>query len=387
MFVTPAAGALVGRWLRCCAMTSHDQVRRPPAPAGVVLLTLAVVVAVAAAVLNGPIGTGSSAPSSRAVHAAATPTGPQTRPARGPRVLAISIDGLNPTALELLGARRTPHLHRLLAEGAATLDARTQVEQTVTLPNHTSMITGRRIDPTRRGHGVTWNEDLAGTTIQTASGDDEISSVFEVVHEAGWSTALFATKSKFSLFERSWPAALDRSTIVADDAAAVTRVRRDLARHRRAFTFLHLGGADVVGHARGWMSKRYLREVRTIDTLIGEILTDIDADRSLRRLRIVLTADHGGIPGTHNHANAKALDDYRVPFVIWGKGVEAADLYALNPDTRQDPGDGRPRMRGTQPVRNGEIANVALDILGLSHVPGSRWDRFHDLAWTSVTDR
>ena len=46
-----------------------------------------------------------------------------------------------------------------MREGAFTLDARTEREQTRTLPNHTGMLTGRRIDARRGGHGVTYNPD------------------------------------------------------------------------------------------------------------------------------------------------------------------------------------------------------------------------------------
>ena len=99
-------------------------------------------------------------------------------------MLAISIDALNPAALSRLGPERAPALHRLMAEGAFTLNARTQVESTETLPNHTSMVTGRRVQASRGGHGVTWNVHRPGTTVQQAAGHD-VSSVFSVAHTAG----------------------------------------------------------------------------------------------------------------------------------------------------------------------------------------------------------
>ena len=46
------------------------------------------------------------------------------------RVIAISIDGLNPRAIQELGESRTPAFHRLMREGAYTLNARTVREQT-----------------------------------------------------------------------------------------------------------------------------------------------------------------------------------------------------------------------------------------------------------------
>ena len=50
------------------------------------------------------------------------------------RVIAISIDGLNPRAIQKLGKSRTPTFHRLMREGAYTLNARTVREQTSTMP-------------------------------------------------------------------------------------------------------------------------------------------------------------------------------------------------------------------------------------------------------------
>jgi predicted AlkP superfamily pyrophosphatase or phosphodiesterase len=296
------------------------------------------------------------------------------------QVLAISVDGLNVSALRQLRPRRAPHLHRLFRQGARTRNARAQVEKTVTLPNHTSMLTGRRIDASHGGHGVDWNSDRSGTTVQKAAGE-KVASIFNVVHRAGGSTALFATESKFSIFRRSWPRAIDRTTIVQDGDVAVTRkVRRDLVRHDRAFTFLHLGGLDEAGHEHGWLGRAYLRAAVRVDRLIGRLLRTIRRHRSLGDVRIVLTADHGGVPGSTHHDDADRLANYRVPFVVWGPGVDRGDLYAMSP-RYDDPGRSRPGFRGAQPVRNGDLANLSADLLGLRAVPGSRWGADQRLRW------
>ncbi len=135
------------------------------------------------------------------------------------RVLAVSIDGLRSSAITQLGPAGTPTLHDLMAQGASTLNARTEREMTVTLPNHTGMVTGRRILASRGGHGVTWNDDRRRPpTVQRAAGHD-VSSVFRVVHNAGRTTALFASKTKFSLFERSWDAGISKMRIRLDNGA------------------------------------------------------------------------------------------------------------------------------------------------------------------------
>lgn len=298
------------------------------------------------------------------------------------RVVAISLDGLNPRAITQLGRTRLPNIHRMLAEGAFTLNARAQVEMTVTLPNHTSMVTGRRIDAARGGHGVTWNTDRAGTTVHKAAGHD-VSSVFRVVHAAGGRTSLFSTKTKFSLFARSWPAGVDRTVIrEQDDATLTTLFRQDLLATRRAFAFLHLGLADQVGHASGWMSAAYLDAVIRLDRLVGQVLATIRGNATLRRTTfVILTADHGGTPGTKGHDVATRYENYRIPFVVWGRGVDHGNLYQLNPTYFRDPGTSRPLFTGVQPIRNGDLANLATRVLGLGPVPGSLWNRSQRLTW------
>lgn len=305
------------------------------------------------------------------------------RALNGQRVVAISVDGLMPRALRRLGRARTPNLHRLIgSEGAGTMNARSQVEMTITLPNHTSMVTGRRITASRGGHGVTWNDDAPTTTVQAAAGHD-VASVFTVVHDAGGTTGVFSTKSKFSLFDRSWPAAVDTSFIRVERNAAVTRaLRADLVTTDRDFSLLHLGLPDQMGHRYGWMSTRYLDAVVTVDRLVGSVMSTIRGNEGLRSSTVViLTADHGGIAGTRQHSDPTKLTDYRVPFAFWGAGVRPANLYTLNP-TRRDPGRGRPGFSASpQPIRNGEIANASLSVLGLGPVPGSLWDTAQDLRW------
>jgi predicted AlkP superfamily pyrophosphatase or phosphodiesterase len=321
-----------------------------------------------------------TSPSTSNVHSRPTvdravPGGPVTR------VLAVSIDGLRTSAITQLGRAGTPTLHRLMAHGASTLNARTEREMTVTLPNHTGMVTGRRINDSRGGHGVTWNDDRRQPpTVQRAAGHD-VSSVFRVVHNANRGTALFASKTKFSLFERSWGAGINKYRIRFDNSLLARMTRRDLLRHNRGFTFLHLSAPDSAGHALGWNSRAYLDAVRATDRRLGRIVRTINGHSRLKQhLALLVTADHGGTG--RNHSNATRLVNYRVPFVVWGPTVAGgASLYGLNPDYA-NPGHRRTAYSDArQPVRNGDVANLALDLLGLGPVPGSEHDRRQNLDW------
>jgi len=306
---------------------------------------------------------------------------PPAKPLRQvPRdVLAISVDGLTPAVFDELTPEQVPSFTRLFNEGAVTMNARTEVEMTVTLPNHTGMLTGRRIDPDRGGHGVTWNQEV-GDAIVPGADHEGVASVFDVVHDAGGTSALFAGKEKFVIYDRSWPD-IDRFEVELDPDSLVDDVQADLSGAGRRFTFLHLALPDAAGHPTGWLSLAYRGAVLETDRLLGELLATIDATPRLkRRLVVVLTADHGGPRGEQEHDDAGNPANYTIPFVVWGRSIRPADLYALNPDL-VDPGDAQPSYDGPQPVRNGDVANLVTDLLGLGPVPGSELDAAQDLDW------
>jgi Type I phosphodiesterase / nucleotide pyrophosphatase len=300
-------------------------------------------------------------------------------------VIAISIDGLNPRAIEELGKSQTPAFHRLMGDGAFTLNARTVREKTSTTPNHTTMLTGRRVDAKHGGHGYTENFDN-GSTIHKAAGH-YVTSVFDVVHDHGGSTAFFGAKSKFRLYKRTWNthgardqvgrndgrAKIDRFTIDRNNTRLVSKFTAELRRKPRDFTFVHLSLPDRAGHSSGFMGPQYLDAVRRTDQLLGRILNTVADRPDLRRhTLVILTADHGGRGASHYRASK--LQNFRIPFMAWGPGVAAGrTLYGLNP-TFRSPGGSRTSYHGKQPIRNGDLANLATDALDLPRVPGSEFD-------------
>lgn len=326
-----------------------------------------------------PSGSSRSSESS-GQHGQITPSSAQAAP-EVTTVIAVSIDGLNSNAIRQLGAERTPTLHRLIDGGASTLNARTEREQTNTLPNHTGMLTGRRIAADSGGHGVTWNDErLEPRTVQEAAGHP-VSSVFSVVDSHERDTGLFASKQKFSLFERSWDAKIDRFVVREDNLRLTRQVRADIADKARTFRFVHLSAPDVAGHAHGFMTPAYLDAVAATDHRLGRIIAAVEAKGDLAdHTVVVVTADHGGRGVSHR--NPTRLYNYRVPFIVWGAGVAPGkSLYALNPDYA-NPGTARTTYDDAkQPVRNGDVANLVTDLLGLKAVPGSEHDSAQDLDW------
>ena len=120
--------------------------------------------------------TGPSATDAESTHNPARPSGDPERTSGARRVVVVSIDGLGSAWVT---PELAPTLTALLENGAGTLNARTEYEMTVTLPNHTGMVTGRRVEAARGGHGVTWNVQ----TTQTVR--PGVESVFTSIADAG----------------------------------------------------------------------------------------------------------------------------------------------------------------------------------------------------------
>jgi hypothetical protein len=215
-----------------------------------------------------------------------------------------------------------------------------------------------------------------------------VASTFDVVHDNGGSTAMFASKIKFVLYKRTWNthgapdrtgrndgrAKIDRFTIDRNNTRLVAKLTAELRRSPREFTFVHLSLPDRAGHTHTFMGKQYLVAVQRTDQLLGRILNTVAADPALRHHTLVLlTVDHGG-RGAMHYAPSK-LQNYRIPFMVWGPGVAAGrNLYGrLNPSFR-NPGASRTSYRGKQPIRNADIANAVTDVLDLPRVPGSEFD-------------
>jgi PKD repeat protein len=314
-------------------------------------------------------------------------------------VIFISVDGLRSDALTSLGPNNLPAFYKLMNEGSYTLNARNDPDYTITLPNHTSMLTGRFVSGSA-GHNWTKNTDPnPGETIHTSAGR-YIPSVFDVFHDEGMKTGLFATKSKFEVFFTSWDATngapdtafpdFGRSKIDATgfESSSMDVVQAFIDASSSGafnFSFLHLYDPDHVGHVSGWdtqLGSMYSLAVMEANAAIADLLSFVESSPMYSgKTTIILTADHGGVD--FGHSDPFQVLNYTIPFMVWGEGVTpATDLYALNPDSRQDPGLNHiaRSFSGTPPIRNADGANLALSLLGLPPIPGSTINTKQDLS-------
>ena len=311
-------------------------------------------------------------------------------------VILISVDGLRPDAISVLGPKEAPAFYEIINNGATTLNARTDYDYTVTLPDHWCMLTSLRVVG-EKGHHYAINS-YKGQTIHQVKGK-YVPGIFDVTHEHGLRSAFFSAKSKFMLYIKSYGAkGMDRQPNVdyegkylidayrlidSNDDAVVGSFLKKLSAAQTAFLFLHVVGVDKAGHAYTWNlipGSEYMNAVKKVDGLLGKILQAIRSNKKLAdSTAIIITADHGGIGNAHRDSKDKR--NYTIPFLVWGKAVaQGADLYRLNPKTRKDPGKvAVPYDVPGQPIRNGDAANLALSLLGLPAIPGSTINSHQDL--------
>jgi hypothetical protein len=319
-------------------------------------------------------------------------------------VIHVSVDGLHSGHLQtVIDAGDAPTFKRLQDEGAWTSNARTDFTHTVTLPNHTSMVTGRPVlqpegIPAGVFHGWTLNhEPPHGATLHNTGNPAAgyIASVFDVVHDAGRSTALYSSKDKFIIYDQSYnettgganPHGRDKIDryLFEDDgpptysAGMNGNFLREMAARHFDYAFVHYRDTDSAGHAFGWGSAAYNQAISTVDGFLADVLRLVETNAKLAgHTTVIITTDHGGIG--LNHGESELVDNYRIPVFVWGAGVGRGDLYAMNPQSRAEPGDQRPEYAAEgQPIRNGDTGNLALQLLGLGPIPGSLINARQDL--------
>lgn len=312
------------------------------------------------------------------------------------RAILVSVDGMGGYYVQQqLAQGKLPGFAALRGAGASTFNARADYAYTVTLPNHTSMITGLPVSgdpelPDTAYHGWTVNAQVSSTVTLHNSGNPSlpyIASVFDVVHDHGGATCLYSGKPKFTLFANSYNGKngavdrvppddgrnkVDRVAIVSGDTEyLISLAEADLSGHVCDFAFVHIADTDTVGHASGWGSDLWLSTLETVDGWIRRLAVFADPALTAEPFYLIVTADHGG--QGYDHSDATLPFDYTVPFFLVGPGIAGGtDLYGLVAPNRTDPGVGRPRYcEPLQPVRNADAANLVTSLMGLPPVPGS----------------
>lgn len=226
----------------------------------------------------------------------------QTRAAHGerlgPTVILVSLDGFR---WDYLGRTPTPNLDRLMARGVR---ARWMVPvvPTVTFPNHYSIVTG--LYPEH--HGIVGNR-----MVDPADGArflySDSSSAWQTRWWGGeplWNTATRQGRRSATYF---WPGSdveiaglrptywkkFDQRVPGGERVAEVLRWLDLPDSQRPAFLTLYFREVDHFGHENGPESPEVLLAVRTVDSLVGLLVSGLKARGLSDMVNLIVVSDHG----------------------------------------------------------------------------------------------
>ncbi|MBX3354876.1 MAG: alkaline phosphatase family protein [Phycisphaeraceae bacterium] len=317
------------------------------------------------------------------------------RPDAFPHVILISIDGVHADVLKSPIIETLPSMARLM-RGPHTLEARTDPDFTVTLPNHVAMVTGlhaaehawlRNDEPPGPKHGGTIHDRA----------NRYVPSMFDVAHDHGLATSLSTGKTKFWLLQQTYGSARGAKDRTGENngrakidaflhaessedlvEALMARLTRLASQDRRTLDFLHIAEPDTAGHAEEWdltPGSHYLRTMARVDAWMSRLIAHIESNPALRgSTALVITTDHGGGDPAKTHTNPDAPCNFIIPFLVWlGEDRAPSDLYKLNAQSRVRPSPlENPEIGiGLPPIRNGDAGNLCLALLGLPTIDGS----------------
>lgn len=242
---------------------------------------------------------------------------------RAEHVFIISIDGGKPA---VIAESEAPALKQIAAEGAVTWQAST-IFPSITLPSHTSMLTG--VGPAK--HLVNWNNYMP------IKGPVKVPTIFSLLHDADAAavSGMFVGKVKFrhlwlkdsvNVFDFGGPqdpAPVPGTQEIEKDKKTSQEVARQaiswFTEKKPRLTFIHFADVDTAGHKFGWHSPEQKEALKGADQSL-QLVWQAIKDAGLAESSVLLiSADHGGHDKTHG---LDIPDDMLIPWVAWGKGVK-----------------------------------------------------------------
>ncbi|UCF80659.1 MAG: sulfatase-like hydrolase/transferase [Acidobacteriota bacterium] len=247
-----------------------------------------------------------------------------------PNVLFITVDTLRADRLGCAGYPiETPTIDRLAEEGIYFSSLYASVP--TTLPSHASLFTSKRpFSNGVRTNGLHALDDSHTTLAEVLSAEG---------YETGAVTASFVLHSMYGLAQgfmsyeevESLP---HHEHLAQRPAGEITRLAEQWLKERKSPWFLWVHYFDP--HTpyeppepyRTRYEHPYDGEIAYTDSEIGKLLTTLRRRGMLDSTLVVFISDHGEALGEHGEETHGLLlyePTVRVPFILWGEGIEAME--------------------------------------------------------------
>ena len=226
------------------------------------------------------------------------------------RLALISVDGLRRDAVT---ADQMPFLFEAQHKAMMVKEALTIVPS-ITLPSHTSMLTGTDIST----HGVDWNSYIP------ERGQVQVTVLTRILTNAGVVSGAFFSKAKlYHIFGRDHTSMVDEARTAGDASELVDHAIAFFRESGKRFAFIHFREVDAVGHGSGWKSAQQLAAIHSIDQQVARLVRDLQSTPGWATTVVVVTSDHGGHGYGHGSAS---LEDRRIPWLAFGPPISGQQI-------------------------------------------------------------
>lgn len=228
-------------------------------------------------------------------------------------VIIIGVDGLSPRGVD---EGITPHLNRLIGQGAYSFHAR-GVFPTSSSPNWASMIMGAGPEQ----HGITSNDwRLWSRAIMPSKEGSEgrFPSVFSEVRRFrpdARVSVVYDWSGFGNLFDHD---VVDVAADTEGPEETMHRAVEEFKYNRPDLLFVHIDHVDGAGHGNGWHTPEYFDAVKRADDRIGEMIDAIDDENAWGSTVLIITSDHGGVGKSHG---GESMAELEIPWIIAGAGI------------------------------------------------------------------
>lgn len=230
--------------------------------------------------------------------------GPALAAPRADHVFIISFDGGRP---DIMQQSAMPQLFEMVKTGATSWNAQA-VMPSITLVNHTSMVTG--VAPVK--HRILWN------TWIPQQGLVKVPTAFQLARDNGYTTAIFAGKAKFR--HLNVPGSLDEFQIPSYEAKTLAAAAGQyIVEKKPNLMLIHFADPDGAGHRHGWGSPEQKKAFAATDEALRVVREAVREAGIEKKSTFLMSADHGG----HGKIHGSMLpEDMTIPWIAWGASVK-----------------------------------------------------------------
>ncbi len=233
-------------------------------------------------------------------------------------VIIIGIDGLTTDGFQ---TANTPNIDSLVKLGTLSLNTR-GVLPTTNAPNWGAILTGTGPEE----NGITrdgWDKNDYKIEPINKDNDGYFPGIFNIIksQKPDATTAAFFDWDGFNKIFN--PKDVDSLYFAKDHFEVYDNVIPYIINEKPEFVFTSVDIVDQSGHDYSYKSEEYYNAITLVDSLIGNLISELKKANLFKNTNILLVSDHGGLKNGHGGVSK---DELEVPWLICGPNIIANQM-------------------------------------------------------------